>query len=122
MLNGSTEMIQQESRVSEYIQIRRYVLTLIQKAGGKAVPLPSIQELAEQFQVSRPTVSRAMKALTDEGYVIGKRGIGSFTNPAKTFICFNNMPTVGLILRDGKCIHFDKFFASRYNETRNTTS
>lgn len=112
MLNGNTEMIQQESRVSEYIQIRRYVLTLIQKAGGKAVPLPSIQELAEQFQVSRPTVSRAMKALTDEGYVIGRRGIGSFTNPAKTFICFNNMPTVGLILRDGKCIHFDKFFAS----------
>ena len=114
MLNGSTKkkMTQQDFRVSEYIQIRRYVLTLIQKAGGKAVPLPSIQELAQQFQVSRPTVSRAMKALTDEGYVIGKRGIGSFTNPAKTFICFNNMPTVGMILRDGKCIHFDKFFAS----------
>lgn len=112
MLNGGTNMIQQEARVSEYIQIRRYVLTLIQKAGGKAVPLPSIQELAEQFQVSRPTVSRAMKALTDEGYVIGKRGIGSFTNPAKTFICFNNLPTVGLILSDGKCIHFDKFYAS----------
>ena len=69
--------------ISEYMRIRRYVMNLILRADGKAAQIPTIQELSEKFGVSRPTVSKAMKELTSEGYIIGKRGIGTFTNPAK---------------------------------------
>ena len=86
--------------VSGYIRIRRYILTLVQKGGGRAQPLPSIRELSKQFHVSTPTVSRAMKELTAEGLVIGKRGIGAFANPAKAAVWLQGQPTVG-ILRSG---------------------
>ena len=108
-------MPQAESSVSEYIRIRRYVLTLIQKAEGKEVPLPSILELSKLFQVSRPTVSRAMKALTEEGYVIGRRGIGSFANPAERPYYLGSQPTVGLLNGDGRCVHFDKYLSRIYS-------
>ena len=108
-------MPQAESSVSEYIRIRRYVLTLIQKANGKEVPLPSILELSNLFHVSRPTVSRAMKALTEEGYVIGKRGIGSFANPAKRPYYLNSQPIVGLLNSDGRVVHFDKYLSRIYS-------
>lgn len=104
-------MPRSDSAIAEYMRIRRYVLTLIQKADGKSVPLPSILELSELFQVSRPTVSRAMKALTDEGYVIGRRGIGSFTNPARSFRPLGNQPMVGLLVGDGMNVHFDQYFS-----------
>ena len=104
-------MPRSDSAIAEYMRIRRYVLTLTQKADGKSVPLPSILELSELFQVSRPTVSRAMKALTDEGYVIGRRGIGSFTNPAKRFRPLGNQPMIGLLVGDGMNVHFDQYFS-----------
>lgn len=108
-------MPRSESMISEYMRIRRYVLTLIQKAGGREIPLPSILELSNQFQVSRPTVSRAMKALTEEGYVIGKRGIGSFTNPAKSPAYLGDLPTVGLLMGDGRGVHYDKYLSRIYS-------
>jgi len=104
-------MPRSESAIAEYMRIRRYVLTLIQKADGKSVPLPSILELSELFQVSRPTVSRAMKALTEEGYVIGKRGIGSFTNPAKSSRILRDQPMIGLLVGDGMNVHFDQYLS-----------
>ena len=104
-------MAKSESAIAEYMRIRRYVLTLTQKADGKAVALPSILELSQQFRVSRPTVSRAMKALTEEGYVIGKRGIGSFTNPAKNARILGNQPVIGVIVGDGMNVHFDQYLS-----------
>ena len=86
--------------VSGYIRIRRYILTLVQKAEGQPLPLPSIRELSELFNVSTPTVSRAMKELTAEGLVIGKRGIGAFVNPAKAAVWLLCLP----ILFYQKCI------------------
>lgn len=115
MLNtGEFEMPKADSAIAEYMRIRRYVLTLIQKADGKSVPLPSILELSELFQVSRPTVSRAMKELTDEGYVIGRRGIGSFTNPAKNMQCLGKQPVIGLLTVDGMTVHFDRYFSQLF--------
>lgn len=104
-------MSKADSAIAEYMRIRRYVLTLIQKADGKSIPLPSILELSELFQVSRPTVSRAMKALTDEGYVIGRRGIGSFTNPAKSSRMLRDQPMIGLLVGDGMNVHFDHYLS-----------
>ena len=70
-----------DSSISEYMKIRRYMMNVIYRANGQSVQVPTILELSRKFGVSRPTVSKAMKALTEEGYIIGKRGIGSFTNP-----------------------------------------
>ena len=61
---------------SEYMKIRRYVMNLILRAGKDPVQIPTINELSEKFSVSRPMVSKAMKELTSEGYIIGRRGIG----------------------------------------------
>ncbi len=103
--------------VSEYMKIRRYVMTLILRAGTKKTLLPSIQELANQFAVSRPTVCKAMKTLTEQGFVIGKRGLGSFTNPEKRSIVFDNseqfrrQPIIGIVIGDGMIVHYDYYFA-----------
>ena len=102
-------MPKNDSPVSEYLRIRRYVLTLCQKANGQALLLPSIKELAEQFHVSTPTVSRAMKELTEERYVIGKRGIGSFVNPENVPRYLRNLPTIGILIGDGRMLHYNSY-------------
>ena len=97
--------------IAEYQKIRRYVMNLILRSGGKAVQIPTIQELSEKFGVSRTTVSKAMKELTAEGHIIGKRGIGSFTNPAKpsTVALGKKLPVVGVMVGDGRTVHLDKY-------------
>lgn len=97
--------------ISEYMRIRRYVMNLILRADGKAAQIPTIQELSEKFGVSRPTVSKAMKELTSEGYIIGKRGIGKFTNPARRAIVAigKKLPLVGIMISDGLNVHLDKY-------------
>ncbi|MFC1442308.1 GntR family transcriptional regulator [Streptacidiphilus sp. N1-10] len=48
-----------------------------ERLGGGA-PLPSQEELAEQFSVSRDTVQRALKLLSEEGLIDSIRGSGTF--------------------------------------------
>jgi len=43
--------------------------------------LPSERELAEQLQVSRPSIREALIALEIEGYVEVRVGTGVFVNP-----------------------------------------
>lgn len=96
------------------MKIRRYVLNRIHRAGGKAIQLPTAQELAKQFGCSRPTVCKAMKTLTEDGYVIGKPGIGSFINPAmmgsQKSGNMDGMPIIGIIFGDGMVVHYEVFF------------
>ncbi len=104
--------------ISEYMKIRRYVMNLILRADGKAAQIPTIQELSVKFGVSRPTVSKAMKELTSEGYVIGKRGVGSFTNPAKRAMVSigKKIPVVGILIGDGLSVHLDKYIGCALGE------
>ncbi|MCA0851398.1 FadR/GntR family transcriptional regulator [Salipiger thiooxidans] len=46
--------------------------------GGK---LPPEAALAERFEVSRPTLRKALKSLRDEGRIISRRGSGNFVQP-----------------------------------------
>lgn len=50
-------------------------------------PLPTEQELCEQFGVSRITVRRALSDLADQGYITRRQGVGSFVR--------EHSPTVG---------------------------
>lgn len=99
---------------SEYMKIRRYVMNLILRAGKDPVQIPTINELSEKFGVSRPTVSKAMKELTSEGYIIGRRGIGSFTNPAKISPSSfgRQLPLIGISLGNGLMVHLDKYYGN----------
>ncbi len=65
-------MKKEKSPVAEYMKIRRYMLNFVEQAGEKSVQAPTILELSRKFGVSRPTVSKAMKMLTDDGYIIGR--------------------------------------------------
>jgi hypothetical protein len=100
---------------SEYMKIRRYVMNLIHLSMGEAAQIPTVQELCSQFNVSRPTVCKAMKALTEDGYVIARRGIGSFTNPNKGNKPFNpiekKLPIIGIITGDGMMVHYSSYIA-----------
>jgi GntR family transcriptional regulator len=44
--------------------------------------LPSENELAAEYQVSRPTVRRALALLRSEGLIVTKQGRGAFVRPA----------------------------------------
>lgn len=49
--------------------------------GGTYAPrrrLPSLDALAAELELSRNTVKRAVKILTDEGYVYGVHGKGTY--------------------------------------------
>ncbi len=109
-------IMQKKVSSAEYMKIRRYVLNRIYRANNKMIQLPTAQELATQFGCSRPTVSKAMKMLTDDGYVIGKPGIGSFTNPDRLGSGkgsrLHNLPIIGVIIADGMLVHYDIFFGT----------
>ncbi len=102
-----------DSSISEYMKIRRYMMNEIYRANGQSVQVPTILELSRKFKVSRPTVSKAMKALTEEGYIIGKRGIGSFTNPKFKMPLSSplekNVPLVGILMGDGMGVHYSSY-------------
>ena len=72
-------------------------------------------EQSRKFGVSRQTVGKAMKELTRDGFIIGKPGIGSFTNPKRIETsqtpCGMKVPTIGIILSDGMLLHLDEYHA-----------
>ncbi|MCZ8511822.1 GntR family transcriptional regulator [Paenibacillus filicis] len=71
--------ISSNSRPPLYKQLRQYILDQIQqKVWLPDQQIPSENELAEQFQVSRVTVRGALSELVDEGAIYRIRGKGSF--------------------------------------------
>lgn len=67
-----------------YQQVKSYLLGQI---GRGLWPvnhrLPSEHELSAQFKVSRMTVNRALRELTDEGRLVRLQGVGTFVAPPK---------------------------------------
>ncbi len=99
------------------MKIRRYVMNLTLRAGGSSVRLPTIQELTQRFGVSGPTVCKALKQLSEDGHLIGKPGIGSFTNPAKrSFFSEERQRVIGILVGDGMMVHHDHYMASMLAE------
>ena len=69
--------INDASRLSDkvYVQIKDAIASGRYQSGEK---LPSENEFAEIFQVSRTSVREAMKLLSGQGFVIVKRGLGAY--------------------------------------------
>lgn len=91
------------------LQIRNAIFNLMFHHPGVSVKIPTSVELAEQFGVARCTVTDELQLLVAEGFLIGKRGIGTFTNPSK-IDCFENMPgnrIIGIVTGDSRRLFFD---------------
>lgn len=100
---------------SDYLQIRRYVIDLLNEAGDSQRQIPSLSELMTLFGVSRPTVCRALRELIADGYLLARRGHGTFTNPAHSWQHTGQsgnrmLPVVGIILSDGLLAYMDVFY------------
>lgn len=93
------------------MKIRRYMLNLVEQSGENSIQVPSIIELSKKFNVSRPTVSKAMKMLTADGFIIGRRGVGAFTNPAKAqhYACKPHY-IVNIMIGDGMMAYYTPYF------------
>lgn len=62
-----------------YYQIKQTIKNwIISKEFCPGEKIPSENELAERFDVSRLTVRQAIGQLTQEGFLISKRGEGTF--------------------------------------------
>lgn len=77
-------MLQRESSVPLYIQIKRLLKAQIEN-GDYPVgsQLPSERELAQRFNVSRMTARQALQALAQEGLTQSRVGTGTFVRSPK---------------------------------------
>lgn len=69
-----------------YQKVKDHILALIQS--GEWVPdtcIPSENQLVEQLKVSRMTVNRALRELTEAGYLVRLQGVGTFVAHPKPF-------------------------------------
>ncbi len=75
------QRLNRHSPVALYYQLTRILRAQI-RAGvyGEREQLPSENQLAREYQVSRHVVRRALKALVDEGQIIAYQGAGYFVN------------------------------------------
>lgn len=81
-------------------------MNLIYHAGPEPVKIPSIRDLARQMNAAKSTVQLAYDKMIDEGFLIPRQGIGTFSNPQQNFFMFEKpLPLIGIKLGSG-----DQFF------------
>ena len=62
-----------------YAKVKRHLLEkILQGSLGPGDRIPSENELVKTFEVSRMTANRALRELTDEGYLVRVAGVGTF--------------------------------------------
>lgn len=77
-------MIDKQSPIPIYYQLEQYMKEKIEK--GEWQPgemIPSERELAEMYDISRMTVRQAVNNLVNDGYLIRRRGKGTFVAAQK---------------------------------------
>ncbi|OOR89646.1 hypothetical protein B0181_06225 [Moraxella caviae] len=108
-----------ETSVPVYERIKRYILAHIHDGRWRTgAMIPSENELAETFGVSRMTVNRAVKELAIEGVLERKQGAGTFVIQkqfSQTFVTVHSIAED--IERMGKRYHAKQIFggAQAYN-------
>ena len=102
-------MEMEQRKTTESQKIRFYIMGLIYRNGATSVKVPSSQTLANQFGVARRTARIALEGLVREGWLIGKTGVGTFTNPSRAFTAEKKhpVPLIGLIYGRGDNFFYD---------------
>ncbi|WP_110114835.1 GntR family transcriptional regulator [Bacillus sp. CGMCC 1.16541] len=113
-------IIEKHSPIPVYFQIQTYMKELMKsdvwKAGDK---IPSERELSEQFDVSRGTVRQAVQGLVDEGYLVRKKGNGTFIQqtrvdqPLITITSFTELMKSKGLKASNELLHFKKRKATK---------
>lgn len=70
---------------TEISKVKYYIMSLVYRGSNLGNPLPSSRELAEQFSLSRSTIRDVLRILCNDGWLITRRGIGTFINPERIF-------------------------------------
>lgn len=65
---------QSPQTISEVQKIWHRVMSILYRSGGCSVKIPSSNELAREFGVARSTVRIALEKLTEEGFLVTRRG------------------------------------------------
>lgn len=91
------------------LKIRFEIINRLYQAPGLSVKIPSARELAARFHLSPSTVTLELQKLVREGYLIGRRGSGTYTNPEKAFFMPGSISrkVVGILVADGKLLVYD---------------
>lgn len=92
-----------ERVLSEVRKIWFRVMSIYYRSENRSVRIPSSNELAAEFGIAGSTVRLALKKLAEEGYLIMRKGAGSYTNP----VCMagagmnKKKPLIGLLILTG---------------------
>lgn len=79
-------MLETEEQTPLYLQLKTIIKNKIHMGEySENSKIPSEHELSETYHVSRVTVRNAIKELVDEGYLIRKKGKGSFVKRKNIF-------------------------------------
>lgn len=99
--------IDEESITPKYLQISNSIIKAVEdKRIGKAYPLPSINELSFELDVSRDTVEKAYRNLKKLGVIISVPGKGyfidetNFNQNIRVFLLFNKLSSHKKIIYD----------------------
>ncbi len=94
-------MIDKNNPIPIYIQIKDDIFNDIEtgkyKAGEK---LPAERIFAEKYNVTRITISKALKLLVDQGFIEVRRGSGSFVKDRKHAVIDSESKIIGVLLPD----------------------
>lgn len=99
---------QSQQTISEVQKIWYRVMSILYRSGGQSVRIPSSNELAQEFGIARSTVRIALEKLTAEGFLIPRRGSGTFTNPKCRLNANWEVPLVGLLMLDGNLFFYSQ--------------
>ncbi len=101
---------------TEYLRIRNYLLSMIFHAGHESILMPSSRELAAQFKVARATVTKALNLLAKEHYLVTRKGVGTFSNPATVKSYGAPVKIAGILLGNGNNLfhEYSGWFALAY--------
>ncbi len=91
---------QSPQTITEVQKIWYRVMSLLYRSGNQSVKIPSSNELAREFGIARSTVRIALEKLTAEGFLIARRGSGTFTNPRRRLNANWEAPLIGLMMLD----------------------
>jgi len=93
------------------LKIRYEVINLIYQNPKTSIKIPSARELAARFRLSPSTVTLELQKLVRQGYLIGRRGSGTYTNPNACSFPGEDISRriVGILTGDGKSLFYDAF-------------
>ncbi len=91
------------------LKIRFEIINKLYQTPDISVKIPSARELATRFHLSPSTVTLELQKLIREGYLIGRRGSGTYTNPDKVHFIPGAIShkVVGILVADGKLLVYD---------------